>query len=212
MEGILTQMKLQWKSDTDERTGTLYLKKSTENLIHNLVSVLAVIALINGSSKIEPKHLLGSKDYLYRKCPLMKSYASSVNNQRGGSVFPAGYFNADPNVEPMYQAGNIGNSSADTIDFVLGTARAAISQTGGSHAARTAAQGSPNAFHKWMKMSLNQSLEHHKVSISKMATEEVMLMIKHLLSCLLKDISKKTPISAKRVQKVLSKKAYGIFH
>jgi hypothetical protein len=205
-------MNLSWKTDKDRLEGLKQLTEAMQNLVHNIVSVVAVIALVHGISKIEPKHLLGSTEYLYRKCPLLKP---KEGMQRGGS-FPLSYFGGE---EPMYLSGNGGDASADTIDYQLGLARSPIHAsmtTPMSNGMMGGASASPGAkiksFDKWIYEAMKPTLEHHHVRISKMAAHEITQLSKHLLSCILKDIAKKSPISIGRVRKTLSKKTYDIFH
>lgn len=214
MDVFLSTLSLKWKSPDDYAGSLEILEKAAGTLLRNIVSVTAITALVNGNTRIEPKHLKGALDYIHRKCPM----PIISREQSGGTSLPASFFGS---AEPMYSAMNPSGGSSDTIQFGMGIARADIPQTmqtlqavqsvqtGGARPKRDAAS---SALDKWMTREMNTYLEHHRVTVSKTAKTQLMHLAKNYMACLFHDLSKNTPVSVRKVREMLNKKKYAIFH
>ena len=215
MESFLTRLSLRWKSPADTKASTELLEEATGVLLRNIVSVVAITALVNGNTRIEPKHIKGAMEYIHRKCPMPALIREQ--GQSGGTSLPATFFGA---TESMYSTTNPSGGSADTIQFALGIARSDIpqtmqtlqtSQTGGAGAPIRATHAS-TGLDKWMSGEIKTYLEHHRVTLSKTARDQVMRLAKQYMACVFHDLSKKEPISVAKVRETLKKRKYAIFH
>jgi len=206
MESFVSKLSLNWKSEDDYTASVEVLEKATGILLRNIISVTAITALVNGNTKIEPKHTVGALEYIHRKCPMPSYVAEPVRGQSGGTSLPATFFGGN---ESMYSAMNPSGGSAETIQFGLGIARAEISQTGG---AQPKASKTSSVLDKWINGEIKNYLEHHRVTVSKMAKAQLVRLAKQYLACLFYDLSKNTPISIRKVREMLKKKKYAIFH
>jgi hypothetical protein len=199
---MIPLVELKWKSVGDEETSKELLETAMKTLVQNIMSVVAVAALVHGGPVIQPKHAATAVDYFHRKCPLEGAV------QTGGSPLPATYFGG---VEPMYSALNPSGGSTETIDFVGGVARAEIAQTGGAGGASGGARLGKSAT-TWVHHELQIYKDHHRVSVSKGAKEQLTKLILRYITCLNHDLQKKQPLTAKKVRDVLKKKSYKAFH
>jgi len=98
------------------------LSKNVEVLIFNVISIAAIISLINNSQTIQKEAVKMVRDYINDKCntPQMK---------KGGTSLPSDYFGV---AHPSYDTNNITNDVL-TIDFSSGILRNQIGGGGSSH-------------------------------------------------------------------------------
>lgn len=204
MHAFLSSISLRWKSPEDSTAATELIEKAAGTMVRNIVSVMAITALVNGNTKIEPKHTQGALAYLHRKCPL-PALAPAPAAQSGGTSLPASFFG---NAEPMYSASHSSGGTTETLQFGLGIARAEISQTGGGGAAPAARR----ALDKWTNEQMKPYLEHHRVTASKTAKADIVRLSRQYLACFLHDLSKKEPLTVAKVRDLLKKRKYSIFH
>lgn len=210
MEAYLRNSGIRFKTDQDVKEILPVLEKARDALVHNVVSVTAITTLVNGSTKIEPKHVDATLQYIQRKCGT--KLTSKAGKMAGGTVMTAKFF--DPTADTMYSAANAGPSSSDTVNFEMGVARDAVSIHGPGTQSFLSMDG--GAMHKtswkWLVGPTSDVLQHYRVKISKGAREEVHQIIKHLFKCLVEDLKKKEPVSVSKVREVLKRKHNAIFH
>lgn len=199
---MLPLVEFQWKTANEYEDALEVLESALKTLVQNVMSVVAVAALVHGGPKVEPRHAATAADYFHRKCPL----AHAVAAQSGGSPLPASYFGA---VEPMYSSMNPSGGSSQTVDFNMGVARADIPMSGGAGAA---ASRLPRGATAWVHHELQIYKEHHRLTVSKGAKEILTKLILRYITCLNHDLQKKQPLTIKKVREVLKKKSYKVFH
>lgn len=201
MNAFISSLSLRWKSPEESVAATEAIENAAGTMVRNIVSVMAITALVNGNTKIEPKHTQGALDYLHRKCPM----PSPTAHQSGGTSLPASFFG---DAEPMYSASHSSGGTTETLQFGLGIARAEIAQTGG----RGASDPASRALDKWTNEQMKPYLEHHRVTASKTAKADIVRLSRQYLACFLHDLSKKDPITLTKVRDLLKKRKYSIFH
>lgn len=199
---MLPLVELRWKTAEDQAASMGLLESAMQTLVQNVLSVVAVAALVHGGPRIQPRHAATTVDYFHRKCPLEPAGAPV---QSGGSPFPASYFGA---AEPMYSALNPSGGSSQTVDFNLGVARAEIAQTGGA----TGGARLPKAATAWVQHEMKVYNDHHRLTVSKGAKDQLTKLILRYITCLNHDLQHKQPLTAKKVRAVLKKKSYKVFH
>jgi|APGre2960657423_1045063.scaffolds.fasta_scaffold00163_10 hypothetical protein len=217
MERYLKNLNVQVKRE-DAVKITSMLEHAVNALVSNIVSMVCVIALINGASKVEPKHMVGASSYMMKACGWEKRSAKGKgqgHSQSGGTSMPASFF--DPAADTMYSSGNAGPESADTVNFMSGLARAAIPiqmpADGPAFMDGGAGAGGKAVKFQGLVAMIQTTLDHYNMKISKQAKVQVIAMLHHLLHCLLAELKVKSgsALSASAVSKVLKMKRHAIF-
>jgi hypothetical protein len=208
MNAFLSSLSIRWKSPEDTGAAIEIIENATGTMVRNIVSVMAITALVNGNTKIEPKHTQGALAYLHRKCPMPALTPTMHTEQSGGTSLPASFFG---DAEPMYSASHSSGGTTETLQFGLGIARSEIAQTGGRGTPVPAANTN-RALNKWINEQMKPYLEHHRVTASKTAKADIVRLSRQYLACFLHDLSKKDPITLSKVRDLLKKRKYSIFH
>lgn len=173
----------------DELQIVQMLQDHMESVIYNVTAIAMVMALLNDKRKIETKHLGEVRRYIASHCPLHK--------QKGG--FPASYFGtADPNYSSLNGTGSI----VSTIQFENGVARPQIG-------------GTMNGFmctEKKIATYAKHVLKHHNTTISQEALKGILEILDVHVMCLAQDLQGPTPLTLKKLSKVMKLKRHAVFN
>lgn len=212
METYLRHSGIRFKTDEELKDCLPLLEKAKDALVHNVISMVAVTTLVNGGTKIEPRHVNATLQYIDRKCGTRLT--GKGGQMSGGTFMTAKFF--DPNADTMYSSANAGPANSDTVNFEMGIARDAVSIHGpgsGSFLSMDGgAKSKSKSSWKWLVGSTSDVLQHYRVKISKDARADVAHILKHLFNCLISDLQKKEPVTVSKVKEVLKRKHNAIFH
>jgi hypothetical protein len=117
-------------SDANKKEVVVVLSNYIDLLIFNIVAVVSIICANIGVKKIVLQHIHYLSKYIDKRCCNKKATAKGAKpsaRMSGGAFNTAAFYGVS---EPRYSVENAGKDLL-TIDFTSGTARNAISMTGG---------------------------------------------------------------------------------
>jgi hypothetical protein len=191
------------RPEKDVRT---LLHDHVDGLLFNVCSIAAVLALLAGKRKVEPKHLREVRSYIVSKCP-------PHGGQQGGGM-ASDYFGYP---HPNYLASNENQgTNTSIVSFHSGQARASLGpplQEGGAGAGASRMKRVMRHLPKEAHHVIRFMMKHHDVSVSKMAMEELMFILDAHLNCFGNDLKEQGgQLTAAKTQKVLALKRHAVFH
>lgn len=172
------------------------IKRHITSLIHNVVSLSAIVAMLHSKHKIEPKHMQAVRTYVISKCG---------GHIKGGMSMASDYFGYP---HPSYNAGNYNQGvQASDVNWAKNEARPSHGpqMEGGARIHKVASH--TKELSKVVKTEIN--VLH--AQISKQALVDLLDIIDRHLLCFADDILKEGTISVKKLQKILAKRRHSVF-
>jgi hypothetical protein len=168
------------------------IKKHIESVIHHVVSLAALIALLEGKHQISAKHMQAVRTYVVTKCD---------GHVKGGMSMASDFYGYP---HPAYATGNV-NQGVQTseISWARNEARPALGpvQMGG------ATKSSDKDISKLVK----EQLKTVGATASKGVVPGLTEVIELHLKCFADDLKKNAPLTVKKVEKILKKRAHATF-
>lgn len=182
-------------------------------LMYNIASIVSVLALMKGKSRIQCNDIEEARNYIKRACSNGGSASSSQgqSQQTGGSL-PSEYFGYNFNA---YSASTGNEQVVSQAQFGRdGYVRPAIDiETVG---------GSPRTTSQLLNLARSSSVvkkyilsvvKHNGISISKAALHDLLTVLDIHITCLIQDIKKHCKsVTVSKVKKVLALKRHSSFH
>lgn len=190
-------------NDHTELTKLVY--SHIHSLMYNIASIVSVLALMKGKSRIQCNDIEEARNYIKRAC----SNVTNSSQQTGGS-FPSEYFGYDFNA---YSASAGNEQLVSQAQFGRdGYIRPAIDieMVGGSPNSQllNLARHSPI-----VKKYILSVIKQNGVSISKAALQDLLTVLDIHITCLIQDIRKHSKtVTVSKVRKVLTLKRHSSFH
>lgn len=164
-------------------------------VVHHIVSLSAMVAMLGGKKKIEHKHLQDVKMYVITKCG---------GHLKGGMSMASDFYGYP---HPAYASSNA-NAGVHVSEIHWGKQEARPSQgptqSGGAFAQTL-------KYKKELQNLVKTHLSHIAASISKGALKELVDIIDIHLVCFANDLIKESPLTVKKVEKILSKRRHKAF-
>jgi hypothetical protein len=169
VEANMTSYKLRV---TQEKTVEILdlLNKYIETLIFNIVSIAAIITMINNSNTIKSQTIKLVKSYINDKCKITSSKKIS-----GGTVLPSEYFGHDSG---SYSEANISNDILN-VDFASGLLRPAIGGGG---------RGKRIDIYECINNKINELLEYYNLTANDAIVKGLIKLINIHINCFFKQL------------------------
>lgn len=183
------------------------LANHLDAVIYNTVSVTITFTRLHESATVGPKHVANAMTYISSAC----HRTSKQRQQQGGSVtaLPSQYFGYDFG---SYTSGNGASGVVTTsdVDFAAGVARAAVtSQMGGGAGPKLHLIA---AHDKAAQKFARSIFKMHDIKVANHAFEDVMRVVDVHINCLGKDLLAASPLTVKKLEKVLALKRHAVFN
>lgn len=162
-------------------------------VVHHVVSLSAIVAMLHGKKKIELKHLRDVRTYVLSKCG---------GHIKGGMSMPSDFYGYP---HQAYASSNI-NAGVQVSDIQWNKQEArpaqGPAQSGG---------GARNEYVKELQKLVKIHVSTLNANISKGAVEELVKIVDAHLRCFAEDLAKESPLTVKKVEKILGKRRHKAF-
>lgn len=167
------------------------MQEHIDHVVHHTTSMAGIVAVLNRKKKVGVEHLQGVKTFVASKCQM-----------KGGSM-PSDFYGYP---HPSYAASHAdAGVHASIINWVRQEARPSQGpgQSGGA---------GTDTFERELVEDIKEILKAMNLTASKTAITELKKIIERHVECFLRDIAAESPVTVKKLEKVLKKPGHAAFH
>lgn len=191
---IIDHYKIDCAPAVRHKIGTM-MQEHVNAVVQQVVSMAAIIAMLRGKHKIDVSHLSPVRTYVTSKC------GTGRHKVKGGSM-PSDFYGYP---HPAYTSANVnGGVQVSSIDWAKQEARPAL---GPSQQGPTQSGGGSSSNHT----TIQSVLKDLNVSISKSAQDELQKIIDGHVACFIHDVRQATPVTVKKLEKILKLSRHASF-
>lgn len=188
---FMQRYNIQCTKGMEDTVGAL-ITKHIESVIHHVVSLAALIALLEGKHQVSLKHMQAVRTYVVTKCG---------GHVKGGMSMASDFYGYP---HPAYASGNANQGvQISEVSWARNEARPALGpvQMGG------ATKSSDKDISKLIK----EQLKTIGASSAKGVVPALIGVIELHLKCFADDLKKDSPLTVKKVEKILKKRSHATF-
>lgn len=164
-----------------------------DSVVHHIVSLSAMVAMLDGKKKIEQKHLHDVKTYVLTKCGA---------HLKGGMSMASDFYGYP---HPSYSSSHV-NAGVQVSEIQWGKQEArpaqGPAQSGGASVPK---------YKKELQKLVKMHIKNIAASIAKGPLDELVNIVDMHLLCFANDLVKESPLTVKKVEKVLAKRRHKAF-